>query len=283
MVTWDELPKEIQEKMLERQAEQDNRRSAGVFREDISANEYKGGFRWYLTSEGEDFWSEILENDNIDHFYTLYPKQESTKGALNELHKQAHEYAEKQKRDLELQWYTTKPNDINHEKTNNMTKFIDRTKKGTDKVFNKTVFYRRIYDNGQAMGATTSESYYWNKVELIARLKEYDLLKAHFENTSIKAIFTGKAGDEFQGVETKIGDTTYIDRNWKPKEIENKTVFRYFLREDGKEIFKSNDTPSQYKYVELITRTPEYDTLKAYDSDTSRAVIYLGKAGDEFN
>jgi hypothetical protein len=71
---WQDLPKEIQEKMLERQFEQKGKRDASVFEECIS-----NGFEWRSTPEDSFFWSTILIDNNISHFYTLYPKQDYPK------------------------------------------------------------------------------------------------------------------------------------------------------------------------------------------------------------
>ncbi len=72
IMKWQDLPKEIQEKMLERQFEQTGRRDARVFERLIT-----DGFEWRSFPEGSDFWDTILIDDNPSHFYTLYPKQES--------------------------------------------------------------------------------------------------------------------------------------------------------------------------------------------------------------
>ena len=74
---WQDLPKEIQEKMLERQEEQTGKRDESVFENNITAGHILGGFTWYKTHEGDIFWRKILKFGNISHFYTLYPKQES--------------------------------------------------------------------------------------------------------------------------------------------------------------------------------------------------------------
>ena len=67
---WKELPKEIQDKMLERQFKQ-----KGVSDpRDFKLNIY-GGFDWSDTPEGMDFWFRVLRVD-LGHFYTLYPKVE---------------------------------------------------------------------------------------------------------------------------------------------------------------------------------------------------------------
>ena len=75
MITWNELPVEIQEKMLEHQVARGNKRDPEVFIKKINSLVSDGGFSWRITNEGHDFWIEIINNGNISHFYTLYPKQ----------------------------------------------------------------------------------------------------------------------------------------------------------------------------------------------------------------
>ena len=73
-MTWQELPTEIQDKMLERQLEQTGKKDAGVFEVALCAESDTGGFLWSDTLENRGFWKTILIEGNIDHFYTLHPK-----------------------------------------------------------------------------------------------------------------------------------------------------------------------------------------------------------------
>jgi hypothetical protein len=72
---WKDLPNEIQEIMLERQEEQTGKKDKSVFVKHIFACLYLSGFSWENTQEGYEFWEEILGKGNIDHFYTLYRKE----------------------------------------------------------------------------------------------------------------------------------------------------------------------------------------------------------------
>jgi|AntRauTorckE5430_2_1112549.scaffolds.fasta_scaffold00649_22 hypothetical protein len=75
---WDQLPKEIKEKMLERQAEQNEGFvDATVFIKDIEADKEEGGFNWYITPEENYFWCQVLHFVDFEHFYEKYPKKES--------------------------------------------------------------------------------------------------------------------------------------------------------------------------------------------------------------
>jgi hypothetical protein len=58
--------------MLERQEEQTGKRDASVFEKSCI-----NGFDFSITPEGDDFWCTILIDNEISHFYTLYPKKES--------------------------------------------------------------------------------------------------------------------------------------------------------------------------------------------------------------
>lgn len=65
------FPKEIVEKMLERQVEQGNPRDVSVF--EIDKYEEISGFSWEKTIEGDDFWCDIIDSKNFDVFFERYP------------------------------------------------------------------------------------------------------------------------------------------------------------------------------------------------------------------
>lgn len=77
MKKWNELPVEIQEKMLEHQKTQTGIRDESVFEEYIFARKYQGGFDWEDTPGKLNFWSEIIYHGNFDLFYERYPKEEN--------------------------------------------------------------------------------------------------------------------------------------------------------------------------------------------------------------
>jgi hypothetical protein len=82
---WKNLPKEIQERMLECQVEQGNKRDESVFEENINYNKNSGGFHWADTAEGHSFWNRIIYNRDTGLFYGKYPKKENnTKEPLDE-------------------------------------------------------------------------------------------------------------------------------------------------------------------------------------------------------
>jgi len=75
MKKWQEIPVEIQEKMLEHQEAQIGKRNESVFEKSIAASSEQMGFDWGRTTEGLVFWIAILENGKFDLFYELYPKE----------------------------------------------------------------------------------------------------------------------------------------------------------------------------------------------------------------
>jgi len=78
MKKWDELPVEIQEKMLERQFEQKGRKDSSVFKIDPSADKRRGGINFHETEEGHDFWANVIFYNHFDIFFQRYPKQQVT-------------------------------------------------------------------------------------------------------------------------------------------------------------------------------------------------------------
>lgn len=73
--TWDELPIEIQEKMLEHQFSQTGKRDESTFRKQIGYNHYGNGFNWGDTPENSvvpGFWALVLQGD-YEVFYKMYP------------------------------------------------------------------------------------------------------------------------------------------------------------------------------------------------------------------
>lgn len=77
MVQFDELPVEIQEKMLEHQVAQGYPRNPDVFRKNISASGLRKGMYWCDTPEGKKFWKMVTDRD-FDVFFQKYPKKEFT-------------------------------------------------------------------------------------------------------------------------------------------------------------------------------------------------------------
>lgn len=67
----DKLPDDIIEIMFERQKQQRNPRSYIYLSDDRA----RGGFNWDATEEGFEFWSDILISNNLDVFYTKYPRE----------------------------------------------------------------------------------------------------------------------------------------------------------------------------------------------------------------
>lgn len=66
------FPIYIVNKMIEYQTDQGNDPDVDVFRYSASESCENGGFDWDGTKEGFDFWEEIIEYRNFDHFLTIY-------------------------------------------------------------------------------------------------------------------------------------------------------------------------------------------------------------------
>lgn len=75
MVKWEDLPVEIQEKMLDEQEAQGNKRDAKVFMNNIYSWFDDGGFNWVNSKDGGIFWDKILNDGNFSEFYKEYPKE----------------------------------------------------------------------------------------------------------------------------------------------------------------------------------------------------------------
>lgn len=82
MKKWNELPVEIQEKMLERQEEQTGKRDTSVFEKNIQAYDSIGGFTWNDTIEGVIFWGDVIFCEKLDVFYGKYPKYPDLKNEI---------------------------------------------------------------------------------------------------------------------------------------------------------------------------------------------------------
>jgi len=73
-----DFPKEIIDKMLERQQAQGNKRDINVFKKDPTAPAYHGGFNWANTPEGSSFWGRVIEGKNFEAFFMEYPKEKQS-------------------------------------------------------------------------------------------------------------------------------------------------------------------------------------------------------------
>jgi hypothetical protein len=70
-----DFPIEVVEKMIEEQIKQGNCPNVAVFQNDVSADVNDGGFSWWKTDDGNDFWLEVLDGGNFDLFFKKYPKK----------------------------------------------------------------------------------------------------------------------------------------------------------------------------------------------------------------
>jgi hypothetical protein len=75
MIRFNDLPVEIQERMLDEQERQGNKRDAEVFERRTTADTSQGGFDWPQSVDGFDFWDKIVFSGNFTEFYGKYPKR----------------------------------------------------------------------------------------------------------------------------------------------------------------------------------------------------------------
>ena len=76
---WDEIPLDIQEKMLENQVSQGQKEDPSVFVSDISNGISNGGFNWDDSLEGFPFWAKVIGDSRlpleqrVEWFRSRYP------------------------------------------------------------------------------------------------------------------------------------------------------------------------------------------------------------------
>ena len=79
MMQFKNLPVEIQEKMLDEQERQGNKRDAKVFERRTMTYVLGGGFTWNKTVDGYKFWKKIIVDGDFSVFYEKYPKRPQLK------------------------------------------------------------------------------------------------------------------------------------------------------------------------------------------------------------
>ena len=70
-----DFPIEVVEKMIEEQVRQGNCPNVEVFQRSVTSEVEGGGFDWYDTDDGMDFWEEVIANSNFELFFKKYPKK----------------------------------------------------------------------------------------------------------------------------------------------------------------------------------------------------------------
>ena len=70
-----DFPIEVVEKMIEEQVKQGNCPNVKVFQDYVTADVNDGGFSWYKSDGGSEFWIEVIDNDNFELFFEKYPKK----------------------------------------------------------------------------------------------------------------------------------------------------------------------------------------------------------------
>ena len=73
MKKFNELPAEMQERMLQEQERQVTVRNVIVFDVNIAAFAREGGFDWDNSVDGFAFWNKIIIHGSFTNFYEKYP------------------------------------------------------------------------------------------------------------------------------------------------------------------------------------------------------------------
>ena len=76
------FPVEVVEKMLERQVEQGNPKDVSVFEKNRTEDKSEGGFDWWVTPEGDDFWYMVIDMEDFDFFFKRYPRNQGMKETM---------------------------------------------------------------------------------------------------------------------------------------------------------------------------------------------------------
>ena len=74
MVQFKDLPVQIQNRMLDEQVRQGNKRDEEEFEVNIAAPGREGGFNWARAVDGYVFWEKIIKYGDFSVFYEKYPK-----------------------------------------------------------------------------------------------------------------------------------------------------------------------------------------------------------------
>ena len=69
-----DFPIEVVEKMLECQNKQVGKKDISVFQKDRCEDTGGKGFSWSATTEGHNFWKNVIRDRNFDLFFERYPK-----------------------------------------------------------------------------------------------------------------------------------------------------------------------------------------------------------------
>lgn len=71
-----QFPVQIVKRMIHHQVDQGNAPDLNVFKKSICSGRSSGGFNWYDTEEGVDFWMNVIALEYFDLFFTRYPLTE---------------------------------------------------------------------------------------------------------------------------------------------------------------------------------------------------------------
>lgn len=82
------FPIQVVQKMVDYQVEQGNKADVAIFQLYNQMMHKGGGFNWNKTKEGNQFWANVIVNENFDLFFQRFPKEiEKIKIRQNALYK----------------------------------------------------------------------------------------------------------------------------------------------------------------------------------------------------
>ena len=76
----EDFPIEVVQKMVDYQYDKRHVCDVGVFQQSADAATY--GFIWSETSEGWDFWNDVINKKQFYKFFDLYPIEDSKMGII---------------------------------------------------------------------------------------------------------------------------------------------------------------------------------------------------------
>lgn len=69
------FPIEVVQKMVEEQIKQGNECNIKAFQKSCISSDVEGGFNWNKTTDGHEFWYNVIYNQDFNVFFKKYPKK----------------------------------------------------------------------------------------------------------------------------------------------------------------------------------------------------------------
>lgn len=198
MSTWNDLPSEIKERVLDCQEEQGNIRDESVFQNRINTGKSSGGIDWDETKEGYYFWNDVLYENNIDVFYEKYPKQlQSNKKGM----KRKPSVKDDEFEDICVR--LSSKSDLRYEQVSLLKVFFSDAMQQSAYLYNilsKEEYWER-YNYIHLSSGMMDNRGYWNDEEV--EYIEFDDFKNKYMNNSIVPNINPIVGDTLQVIKPK--------------------------------------------------------------------------------